>query len=85
MEIGRQIYRRESGWDGLSGVDEWMDGRTDLQTESRMDGWMDGYAVNSKSVVVHCTIVCEKCTARLRVLMIVSTKITIVGIYPRLR
>jgi hypothetical protein len=71
---------------GLSGVDEWMEGRTDLQTKSRMDGEMDIYAVNSKFVVVHCTVVvCEKGTVRLRVFMAVSMKITIVRIYHRLR
>lgn len=62
------------------------DGRTDGQTSRQTAGWMDRYAVHSKFVVVHClAVVSEKCTVRLRVLMAVSMKITIVGIYHRLR
>jgi len=63
----------------------WTEGQISRQRAGWMDGWMDGYAVHSKFVVVHCTIVCERWTVRLRVLMAVSIKITIVGIYHRLR
>jgi len=58
-----------------------MEGRTDLQTA----GWMDRYAVHSEFAVVHCSVVCKKCTVGLRVLMAVSMEITIVGVYHRLR
>jgi hypothetical protein len=69
--------------DYLGWVNGWTEGQTSRQT-LRMDEWMDRYAVHSKFVLVHCTVVCEKCTVRLRLFMAVSMTITIVGICHRL-
>ena len=74
----------------------WMNGGTDGQTASRQtdrprggpthrrrtDGRMDRYTVHSNFVAVHCTVVCEKCRMRLRVLTAVTLKITIVWDLP---
>jgi len=75
----------QEGMDHLGWMNGWTDRPPDRQPVGWIDGWMDRYAVHSKFVVVHCSVVCEKCTVRLRVFMAVSMEITIVMVYHRLR